>query len=54
MLMNQAKANYPLNVLFFNFREEKMAEVSPKHFHKHSPIQARYLRDSFVLLCLGY
>lgn len=54
MFMNQAKANNPLNMLYFNFREEKMAEGSPKHFHKYSPMQAKYLRESFVFLCLGY
>lgn len=54
MFMNQAKANNPLNILYFNFREAKTAEVSPKHFQKHSPIQATYLRDSFVFLYLEY
>lgn len=39
---------------YFNFREEKAAEVSPKHFHKQSQMQAKYFRDSFVFLCLGY
>lgn len=35
--MNQTKTNNPLNMLCFNFWEEKMAELSPKHFHRCKP-----------------